>query len=174
MTNKQLLRRELLAERLVLSDSEFRLRSLLVQDKIRLILHESTIDFLTVHTYSPLSTQREVNIVPVINWLDGLSPKRTIHTTRKTASGWSTLDWITGSIVAPLVAYDLIIVPMIGFDDRLHRLGYGGGFYDRFLSSQTRAFKLGVCFEQGHIALIPKESHDVPLDMIVTDVVTYE
>ena len=59
---------------------------------------------------------------------------------------------------------------MLGFNSKaLHRIGYGGGYYDKFLATQPQAQKIGVCFEQGKLAQIPAELHDIPLDVIITE-----
>jgi len=64
---------------------------------------------------------------------------------------------------------DLVLVPMIAADRQKHRLGYGLGFYDRFLS-QTPALKAGLLFE---VFLqrdpLPVEEFDVRLDYLVTE-----
>jgi 5-formyltetrahydrofolate cyclo-ligase len=61
-----------------------------------------------------------------------------------------------------------IIVPMVGFDDKLYRLGYGKGYYDAFLSG-IPSKKIGIAFQSQIITEIPCELHDVPLDMVITE-----
>jgi 5-formyltetrahydrofolate cyclo-ligase len=57
-----------------------------------------------------------------------------------------------------------------GCDKNNHRLGFGGGFYDRFLAGQPKARKIGLAFEIGFITSnFPAEAHDVKLDMIITE-----
>jgi 5-formyltetrahydrofolate cyclo-ligase len=68
------------------------------------------------------------------------------------------------------ISYDVIIVPMLGFDEKCHRIGYGGGYYDRLLAVQPKARKIGLCFELGRVQKLPIESHDAPLDVIITEV----
>ncbi|RDV00046.1 5-formyltetrahydrofolate cyclo-ligase [Trinickia dinghuensis] len=66
---------------------------------------------------------------------------------------------------------DLLLVPCVGFDGDGYRLGYGGGYYDRTLSSWSGAAKpvtIGIAYEACRAAL-PREVHDIPLDAIVTD-----
>jgi 5-formyltetrahydrofolate cyclo-ligase len=66
--------------------------------------------------------------------------------------------------------FDIIIVPVLGFDSRKYRLGLGGGYYDRFLTNQPHALKIGLAYEFGFVkAGIPKEPHDVRLDKIITE-----
>ena len=63
---------------------------------------------------------------------------------------------------------DIILVPLAGFDRRKHRLGYGKGYYDRFLSTQV-ALKIGLAFSGQEADLIPTEPHDQALTMIITE-----
>ena len=65
--------------------------------------------------------------------------------------------------------YDLIIVPVVAFDTKLRRIGYGGGWYDRFLSVQPGAIKVGLAYDVQRASHLPVESHDISLDMIVTE-----
>ncbi len=65
---------------------------------------------------------------------------------------------------------DLLIVPGVAFDMRGHRLGYGGGFYDRQLTDISRGTTLvGLCFEVQLCDWLPTEEHDQALDYIVTE-----
>lgn len=69
----------------------------------------------------------------------------------------------------PTQPYDLIIVPLIAFDRACHRVGFGGGWYDRFLSTQPSAQKIGLAYEVQQVDTIPVEPHDEPLDMVITE-----
>jgi len=65
---------------------------------------------------------------------------------------------------------DMLIVPMVGFDARGYRLGYGGGYYDRTLAALSpRPPTIGVGLELGRLRTVHPEPHDVPLDAIVTE-----
>jgi len=71
---------------------------------------------------------------------------------------------------APLAVPDIILMPLLGFDRYGTRLGYGGGYYDRTLASLTRRPRLvGFAFARQEIDHIPRASHDVPLDAVVTE-----
>ncbi len=63
---------------------------------------------------------------------------------------------------------DLIIVPGLAFDLHGHRLGYGTGYYDRFLK-QTAATRIGVAFDVMTIDILPVAEHDVAMNTIVTE-----
>jgi 5-formyltetrahydrofolate cyclo-ligase len=74
------------------------------------------------------------------------------------------------SELAPLVEPDVILMPLLGFDSRGTRLGYGGGYYDRTLVKLSKKPRLvGLAFAAQEFDEIPREAHDVPLDMIVTE-----
>lgn len=66
---------------------------------------------------------------------------------------------------------DMVLVPLLGFDRKGNRLGYGKGFYDGFLS-QTRndCLKIGIAFSCAEVENeIPAEPHDIRLDYVVTE-----
>jgi 5-formyltetrahydrofolate cyclo-ligase len=68
------------------------------------------------------------------------------------------------------VAPDLLLVPLVGFDGRRFRLGYGGGYYDRTLASlPARPRTIGIGFELGRIATIHPQPHDIAMDLVVTE-----
>lgn len=64
---------------------------------------------------------------------------------------------------------DLILVPGVAFDHKMHRIGRGGGYYDRFLRGQRRATKIGVAYDfQLKKKTIPHNWFDVRVDRVVT------
>ena len=73
------------------------------------------------------------------------------------------------SMIVPFKKIDLVIVPGIAFDKKCHRIGYGLGYYDKFLKKVPKAVKIGLCFDFQLVDEIPNESHDVPVDIIITD-----
>lgn len=62
---------------------------------------------------------------------------------------------------------DLVVVPGLAFDRRGGRLGFGGGFYDRFLES-TRAFRVGLVYGCLLLDEVPMEAHDVRVDVVIS------
>ena len=67
---------------------------------------------------------------------------------------------------------DIIFVPLVAYDDDLNRLGYGGGFYDRYLekvSKIKKIFKIGLGFSYQKIKKIPINKYDKKLDLIITE-----
>ena len=70
-------------------------------------------------------------------------------------------------------AIDLVVVPGIAFDRRGHRIGFGGGFYDRFLATVSCA-KVGLCYDELVLDAIPDETHDVAMDIVVAESAVYK
>ncbi len=68
---------------------------------------------------------------------------------------------------------DLIIIPLVAFDKRGTRLGYGGGYYDRLLKNMQNVKKIGIAFAVQELDSIPKEEHDVRMDMVITEKKTF-
>ncbi|HRE56752.1 MAG TPA: 5-formyltetrahydrofolate cyclo-ligase [Candidatus Kapabacteria bacterium] len=63
---------------------------------------------------------------------------------------------------------DCIIIPMLGFDSQCMRLGYGKGYYDKFLP-ETKGIKIGLAFSCQYYDYIPADSHDIPMNCIITE-----
>lgn len=73
---------------------------------------------------------------------------------------------------APVVAPDLVIAPLLGFDRRGGRLGQGAGHYDRTLANLRASkpvFVIGLAFSGQELAELPMEAHDQRLDAILTE-----
>ena len=68
---------------------------------------------------------------------------------------------------------DIMLVPMLAFDKNKYRLGYGKGFYDRYLNKYLKKFKniltVGVAFSFQRHHKLPVNNNDVKLDFIITD-----
>lgn len=67
---------------------------------------------------------------------------------------------------------DIVVVPMLAFDRRGHRIGYGGGYYDatlNFLRAQKEVIAVGMAYSQQAVLFnLPTEEHDEPLDWVIT------
>jgi 5,10-methenyltetrahydrofolate synthetase len=70
----------------------------------------------------------------------------------------------------PAVTPDALLIPLVGFDAAGHRLGYGGGYYDRTLAALTpRPLAIGLGFELGRLATLSPAPHDAAMDYIFTE-----
>jgi 5-formyltetrahydrofolate cyclo-ligase len=61
------------------------------------------------------------------------------------------------------------VIPLIGFDESGHRLGYGAGYYDRFLSTHDNILRIGTGFACQRVDRVPSEPHDITMHYIVTE-----
>ncbi len=72
-------------------------------------------------------------------------------------------------IVSP-ASIEVALIPGVVFDRCGNRLGYGAGFYDRFLTLEApQAIRIGLAFSCQLAEKIPSLPHDVPMDMVVTE-----
>jgi 5-formyltetrahydrofolate cyclo-ligase len=72
----------------------------------------------------------------------------------------------------PMAYPKILLVPMLAFDAHGHRLGYGGGFYDRtldFLRANSTVRAIGVAYAGQEVNELPREAHDHPLDAVITE-----
>lgn len=71
--------------------------------------------------------------------------------------------------IVPAEALDMVVVPLVAFDQTGARLGYGGGCYDRYLSMLSPACQIvGIAFDEQRIDHVPTDVHDLPLPNIVS------
>lgn len=112
----------------------------------------------TVCCYDPIAELKEVDVRPLLEAINYKYPQIKIKVLKQNKKQ-----------VAPKSKFNVIIVPCLAFDSNNYRLGWGGGFYDKFLAAQPNAQKIGVCFQSGFIKKLPREPHDIPLDKVVTE-----
>lgn len=80
------------------------------------------------------------------------------------------IEEIRESQVVPPESIDIIILPGSVFDERGGRMGYGGGYYDRFVSQKApQALRVGLGYEMQIVKKAPLQDHDEILDLIVTE-----
>jgi 5-formyltetrahydrofolate cyclo-ligase len=68
-----------------------------------------------------------------------------------------------------LVSPDVLLIPLVGFDEAGYRLGYGTGFYDRTLAAAPCSLTIGIGYEMGFLTSIHPQFHDIPMDLVVTE-----
>ena len=103
-------------------------------------------------------------------------PKVDDLNTLKTHQIFSLNDLATGAYgieepqtpVIDRVDYDCLIIPMLAGDLKGNRIGYGKGYYDRFLSN-VNGSKVGLVYDSCLVDEFESEKHDIPLDMIITE-----
>ena len=75
---------------------------------------------------------------------------------------------ITNKIIYP----DILLVPLVAYDEDRNRIGYGGGFYDRYIKKLKKIKKvltIGIAFSYQKVKKIPIEKNDIKLDFIITE-----
>jgi len=92
---------------------------------------------------------------------------------------WSTIDplsineyGIPEPISKKIVHPSIILVPLVAFDKNLNRVGYGGGFYDRFIKKTKKRRKIvtiGLAYSFQRIDNVPTNKNDIKLDFIITN-----
>ncbi|MDA1192506.1 MAG: 5-formyltetrahydrofolate cyclo-ligase [Candidatus Poribacteria bacterium] len=82
---------------------------------------------------------------------------------------WGILAPTERCLTVPADDVALALVPGVAVDARGYRLGYGGGYYDRFLSTHRHLFALGLAFELQRVETCYPQSWDVPLNAVVTE-----
>ena len=76
---------------------------------------------------------------------------------------------IGNEILATGENVDTIILPMLGFDRTGGRIGYGAGYYDRFLAKNQKVRKIGIAFACQEYDNLPVDENDIPMDYIITE-----
>lgn len=136
-----------------------------------------------VHTYVSMSQRNEVDTLNVIQYLHDSGkevqvPRMEANSTLShyvlhslndlQENEWGVMEPMQGE-VAEISQTDIVIVPMVSGDKQKNRLGYGKGFYDRFLK-QIDAVKIGLLFNlQLYQGALPVNRYDVPLDILITE-----
>ena len=178
---KNRLRERLLEKRESLPESHYRQAS--EEIVMRLQTLSSFQSSRTINCYVSINQRREVNTHSLIRWLLA-SNKRVVvpvtdfETTRLQQvelqsfsdlepNKWGVLEPNKGRNLDP-DQLDFVVVPMVGGDPDCNRLGYGKGFYDRFLA-ETECPAVGLCFEECIVENIPTESFDMQLTAIITE-----
>jgi 5-formyltetrahydrofolate cyclo-ligase len=64
---------------------------------------------------------------------------------------------------------DSLLIPLLAFDARGHRLGYGGGYYDRTLAVLPGRMRIGCAFAAQQVDAVPVDPYDITLDAVATD-----
>lgn len=176
---KRALRREVRARRDALPPEE---RERLGQAVVRNLLALPAVSQAsTVLTFSSFGS--EVNTGPIIEQLarDGRRvalPRAEGRTIVPVAyrsgdpvkpSSFGALEPAGGDPVRP-EEIDVVVVPGLAFDRHGHRVGYGGGFYDRFLGRlRPDALTVGICFSVQVVDEVPHGRGDRPVDLVVTE-----
>lgn len=155
MDKKSLLRQELIKRRTAISDSEQAAKNSAIRH--RLLDEVDWVNVSRLHIYSSREDWCEVDTHELTDNLRQLYPDLKIDIADQQGS----------ELPQSTYEYDIIIVPVLGFDSHNNRIGMGMGWYDRFLQLQPAALKLGLAYKELEVDEMPTEPHDVALNDII-------
>lgn len=183
MTKKEL-RKTYMRKRLELTEEAYRLRN----DKLtaRLFADVDFAGIAVLHTFLPIGKNREVDTWKIIDRVQREFPEiricipkinnQTSELEHYYYEGKEQLEKNTWEIPEPIKGVpaavekiDAVLVPLLAFDKKGHRLGYGRGFYDRFLARCRRdCLKIGLSLFETEEEIDDIGEKDVPLDRVIT------
>ncbi len=181
---KELLRRDLIKHRQALTRRDV--------NNISQTIINHCISFIpwgkvrSLHTYGPIAEQNEINTWPLLKYIWEDQPhvttlvpvmvkQKMLNVAVNAKTKWRKnkfgIPEPTNATVSLLFhQFDFIIVPALGFDKNGYRLGYGKGYYDKFLAKQPHATTIGLAYANAEAKTgLPVEPHDVKLNNIVTE-----
>lgn len=142
-------------------------------------------DYERVMVFLPIERQHEINTWPLVKWIWATWPAVEVYVPRVVGAKMEAVR------ITPLTQYsisnygiaepaegdalggeplDLILVPLLGFDSRGHRVGYGKGYYDGFLAAHPAAERVGLGYECLRVADgIKSEFQDVRLHQVISE-----
>ncbi len=125
----------------------------------------------------------EMNIIPILEKLEKLNYSISLPKINKNSSmnffHWSTKDplkinkyGIPEPVSLKIKYPDILLVPLLAYDNDLNRIGYGGGFYDRYigrLRKKKKIITIGLAYSFQKVKKIPTNRHDIRLDFVITE-----
>lgn len=178
---KKALRKELLERRIKMDDK-------ICSEKSEAISHHFLGSALfsqsnVIHCFVSMNKRREVNTLPLIKQLlaeykrvvvpvtdfetGTLQHVQITSTDYLKENKWGVLEPVQISDF-DISSIDVVLVPLLAADEHGNRLGYGKGFYDRFLN-QIKVPKLGLLFQDYVLPNVPVDEFDIPLDGFITE-----
>jgi 5-formyltetrahydrofolate cyclo-ligase len=142
-------------------------------------------DYENVMIYLPITKQREIDTWQLIRWVWSNHPSVSIFVPRVNGdeveavqitplSTYETspkgiTEPVEGDVLGSDESLDLVICALLGFDSRGYRVGYGGGYYDRFFAEFPKARRVGLAYENLFVEeKIEAEAHDIRLHEVIT------
>ncbi|MCC5913924.1 MAG: 5-formyltetrahydrofolate cyclo-ligase [Balneolaceae bacterium] len=179
---KEQIRKEYLSIRDRLGKKECKARSRAISEQLLTITEIEKANI--IHSYIPISGRNEVDtnslverlmergkkiFVPKMEGKGTLShhPIRSVDELKP--NSWGVPEPLELIPQVNLPQFDIVIVPMVAGDFLKNRMGYGQGYYDRFLAGRN-SLKIGLLYDvQLRKAPLPVEKSDIPLDILITE-----
>ncbi len=147
--------------------------------------------YTSVMVFLPLEHQHEVDTWPLVRWVWGQWPNIRVYVPRVRGDDMEAVritddtafapgaygvpEPVGGAVLGPKGRMDLVLTPLLGFDLKGRRVGYGRGYFDRFFGDYPAARRVGLGYE---VLLVREgiltDDRDVNLQAVVTEERTYE
>ncbi len=183
--NKEQLRSYHLDKRKKISPEECSEMSRLISENFLEHFQLTLSEVRYLHTYIPITAKNEVDTAHIIAHIRTHYPTITIALSKTNfkdcsmqlfeytkdtilvENSYGILEPESGKKITPELI-DLVLVPLLAVDENGNRIGYGKGFYDRFLKQcKAECIKVGLSFEPPITPFLP-DQYDVPIDFCIT------
>jgi len=184
MLDKASLRKHYIEKRKALTTSDIETNSVNILSHLKELPVFSHIRNL--HMFYPMTGKKEVDTLLIVNWLRDehpdiriILPKSNLQThtlehiiwtdeTPLAMNEWGITEPEYGELINPQ-EIDVVFMPLLAFDKKGNRIGYGKGFYDRFLTEcREDTLKVGLSYFEPEEQFIEVGEFDIPLDACVT------
>jgi 5-formyltetrahydrofolate cyclo-ligase len=139
-----------------------------------------------VHMFVPIVRMKEIDTWPLLRWIWAVHPgievyvprvvgHRVQHVRVSRSTEWAPNAFgipepIDGAVLDQSDHLDVVLIPLLACDRRGYRVGYGGGYYDRFLDEHPEAQRIGLVYDDCVIDEgIAEEAHDIALQIVITE-----
>lgn len=181
--DKKALRKHIIQKRLSLSDAE---RSYASKTVFQLLISlESVTQATTVSSFVTFGAEIQTDAINhwllehkkrlVLPYISPVEKKMTFHEVHTleelVLNDFGILEPVpTLHTEVAISEIDCVITPGVAFDNQGYRLGYGGGFYDRFFSLIEKTIpKIGIAFDCQLVESLPVASYDMPINLLITE-----
>jgi 5-formyltetrahydrofolate cyclo-ligase len=179
MPHKAALRKSLIATRLAIPAEQRERRDTAIAERLLGFLSARSVQ--TIGVYWPI--QGEPDLRPIYAALIKTGARLALPLVSERHAPLQFSAWRPGdtlmkdacgvpvpAVQSALVSPDMVLVPCVGFNRDLFRIGYGAGYYDRTLAETPRLQSVGIAYDAA-LAQFDPAAHDVPLDIVVTETV---
>lgn len=106
--------------------------------------------------------------VPVVGENFSMKMVQVSESTRYILNNWGIPEPAVSNEPDQINEPEVVLVPMLGADYHLYRIGYGKGYYDRYLNKK-KVIKIGLCPQSCVIHSLPVDQYDIPMDYLITE-----
>lgn len=176
-------RKEFLSQRQALSPEDLQLKD---QGILKGFKELDLEGIKLLHLFLPISTQKEVDTLAIAKWIKDFHPEIKLVLSKSNTLDHTLSHFIwedktvleqnkwgisepTGGVEVSAAELDMVLVPLLAFNEQGHRIGYGKGFYDRFLAEcRPGVQKVGLSYFEPLTQIEDVNPHDIPLNVCIT------